>query len=226
VAVDNPTQYYVAELRRALIAHGIDVNGKAVDASDAPDAQKPTGRALIELSSAPLRELAVRLMKSSQNQYAETLLKTLGVRAGFGTWDAGRNIAEATLVRWGVAQSEIVMADGSGLSRYGYVTAGALSRILAHVYADPALRDPFIASLPIAGRDGTLASRLQGTPADGNVRAKTGSMTRVRALSGYMKTANGEPLAFSIIANNYAVPANTIDRATDAILLALTRFSR
>jgi len=179
-AVDNPTQYYVTELRRALIAHGIDVDGRAVDVSEAPDTQQPNGRALLDLTSPPLQELAVRLMKSSQNQYAETLLKTLGVRGGFGTWDAGRTIAKTTLLRWGIGPSEIIIADGSGLSRYGFVTAGALARILAHVYADATLRDRFVASLPIAGRDGTLAGRMKGTKAEGNARAKTGSMSNVR----------------------------------------------
>ena len=81
-------------------------------------------------------------------------------------------------------------------------------------------------SLPIAGRAGTLSARMKGTPAEGNVHAKTGSFSNARAVAGFARTADGEPVAFSIIANNYGAPPETIDRVTDSIIVALAKFTR
>ena len=142
-------------------------------------------------------------MKNSQNQYAETFLKTMGAATGTPRAAAGRAAVQTTLQAWGVQPVDLIQRDGSGLSRYDYVTPEALATILVHVYRDDRLRGPFEATLPIAGRDGSLANRMKGTPAEGNARAKTGSMSNVRGLSGYVTTADGEPLVFSIIANNF-----------------------
>ena len=81
-------------------------------------------------------------------------------------------------------------------------------------------------ALPIAGRDGTLSRRMAGTPAEGNARAKTGSIANARALSGYVTTADGERLVFSIIANNFEIPASVIEQTSDAIVVRLTQFKR
>jgi D-alanyl-D-alanine carboxypeptidase/D-alanyl-D-alanine-endopeptidase (penicillin-binding protein 4) len=119
-----------------------------------------------------------------------------------------------------------VQRDGSGLTRYDFVTPGALVTILTHVYEDAKLRGPFEASLPIAGRDGTLANRMKGTAAEGNARAKTGSMTAVRGTSGYVTSAGGEPLVFAILVNNYESPGATITAAEDAIIVRLATLRR
>ena len=241
VSVDNPTLFAVAALRDALIARGIDVRGPAVDIDDlAHPPKRSDGVALITYRSPPLSTLAVRLMKASQNLYAETLLKTLGIRRVSEVSDvsdtcaaacgasaaAGRAAVQATLRAWGVPVDALIQRDGSGLSRYDYVTAEALVAILTHVDRDETLRGPFEASLPIAGRDGTLANRMKGTAAEGNARAKTGSMSNVRALSGYITSADGEPLVFSILANNFETTADVINRATDAIVVRLAQFRR
>ena len=227
VSVDNPTQFYVTTLKSALIANGIDVRGPAVDVDDLRDAPATTGAPAITYRSAPLSELAVRLMKISQNQYAETLLKTLSAAPGVvPTAAAGWKAALAIFERWGVPPGSLIQRDGSGLTRYDFVTPEALVTILAHVDHDARLRGPFTASLPIAGRDGTLASRMKGTPAEGNVRAKTGSMTPVRGTSGYVTSADGEPLVFAILANNYDSSASTITQTEDALIVRLARFQR
>ena len=177
--------------------------------------------------SPALSSLADTLMKLSQNMYAETLLRTLGrQRSGVGTADAGRAVVRDVLTSWGIPPSEVLMADGSGLSRYNLVTADAMVTVLAHVYDDVRLRQPYLDTLPIAGRAGTLSARMKGTAADGNVHAKTGSFTNARAVAGFVHTADGEPLAFSIIANNYGAPPDTIDRVTDAIIVSLAEFRR
>jgi D-alanyl-D-alanine carboxypeptidase/D-alanyl-D-alanine-endopeptidase (penicillin-binding protein 4) len=227
VSVDNPTQFYVNALRAGLIANGIDVRGPAVDIDEVGSAPATRSTPIVSYHSAPLSALAVRLMKISQNLYAESFLKTLAAAPGVvPTSAAGWKAAAAIVERWGVPAGALIQRDGSGLTRYDFVTPDALVAILTHVYQDARLRGPFEASLPIAGRDGTLANRMKGTPAEGNVRAKTGSMTAVRGTSGYVTSADGEPLVFSILANNYDSPASTITAAEDAIIVRLATFHR
>jgi D-alanyl-D-alanine carboxypeptidase/D-alanyl-D-alanine-endopeptidase (penicillin-binding protein 4) len=228
VSVDNPTLFFVQALRQALIARGIDVRGPAVDAGqihDQPSA--PGGAPAFSHRSPPLSTLAIRLMKASQNQYAETMLKTLAAGPdGAATAAGGRAAAQKIFESWGVNASDLIQRDGSGLSRYDYVTADAIVAILSHIYGDDRLRGPFDASLPIAGRDGSLANRMKGTAAEGAVHAKTGSMSQVRALSGYATAADGEPLVFSILANNFETPADVVNVATDRIVVRLAQFRR
>ena len=228
VSVDNPTLFFAAALRGALIAHGIDVRRPAVDIDDVHDLPARAGAPIAVHRSPPLSTLAVRLMKVSQNLYAETLLKALAAGPGGRPADAdsGRKEAAAVLAPWGIDAGALIQRDGSGLSRYDYVTADALAAILAHVDRDERLRGPFEAALPIAGRDGTLANRMKSTAAEGNARAKTGSMSNVRALAGYVTSASGEPLVFALLANNFDAPGETITSAEDAIVVRLAQFSR
>jgi D-alanyl-D-alanine carboxypeptidase/D-alanyl-D-alanine-endopeptidase (penicillin-binding protein 4) len=228
VAVDNPTLYLATAIRDGLIAGGIDVHGSASDIDDLTVAPlRSEGTMLVSHQSAPLSVLAETMMKNSQNLYAESLLKTLGARtSGIGSAEAGRTAVQATLEAWGVQSGDVQMADGSGLSRYNLVTADAMVTILTKVHQDERRREPFMHTLPIAGVDGTLEQRMIGTAAAGNARVKTGSFTNARAVAGYVTSADGETLAFSIIANNYAAPTELIDRTTDAIINALATFSR
>jgi D-alanyl-D-alanine carboxypeptidase/D-alanyl-D-alanine-endopeptidase (penicillin-binding protein 4) len=183
-------------------------------------------RMIATYRSAPLSVLAQRLMKASQNQYAETLLKTIGAADGSPTAEGGRTAARAILERWGVPDGSVIQRDGSGLSRYDYVTPEALVTVLAHIDEDEGLRAPFVAALPVAGQDGTLADRMKGTTADGNAHAKTGSTSNVRSLSGYVTSADGEVLVFAIIANNFDAPADVVVRSSDAIVVRLAQFRR
>jgi serine-type D-Ala-D-Ala carboxypeptidase/endopeptidase (penicillin-binding protein 4) len=227
VSVDNPTQFFANALRTALIANGIDVRGAAVDIDEVSDAPASGGTVIVSYQSPPLSTLAVRLMKISQNLYAESLLKTLAAAPGVvPTAAAGWTAAQRIFDRWGIPPGSLIQRDGSGLTRYDFVTPEALVAILVHVDRDARLKGPFEASLPIAGRDGTLANRMKGTPADGNARAKTGSVTAVRGTSGYVTSADGEPLVFAILANNYDVPSSTITGAQDAIIVRLAQFRR
>lgn len=227
VSVDNPTQFFVNALRRALIDHGIDVRGAAVDIDDIRDAPAHSDAApLMSHRSPPLSTLAIRLMKVSQNLYAETLLKTLAAGTTRATAQAGQAIAQTALQAWGVGPDGLIQRDGSGLSRYDYVTPEALVTILTHVDRQTSLKGPFEETLPIAGRDGSLSNRMKGTAAEGNARAKTGSMSNVRGLSGFVTTADGEPLVFSILANNFEAAPDTITRTADAIVVRLAEFRR
>ena len=227
VSVDHPTQFFVNALRTALIAHGIDVRGPSVDIDDIRDAPaRPDGAPLISHRSPPLSTLAIRLMKVSQNLYAETFLKTLAAGPATATTAAGRSIAQAALQAWGIGPDGLIQRDGSGLSRYDYVSPDAIVTILAHVDGQTSLKGPFRETLPIAGRDGSLSNRMKGTAAEGNARAKTGSMANVRGLSGYVATADGEPLVFSILANNFETAPDTITKTADAIVVRLAEFKR
>jgi serine-type D-Ala-D-Ala carboxypeptidase/endopeptidase (penicillin-binding protein 4) len=227
VSVDNPTLFFVTALRNGLINHGIDVRGPAVDIDDVTDAPSRGERVqVISYRSPPLSTLAIRLIKASQNQYAETLLWTIGVAAGTPTAAMGAATTGTVLKEWGLAEGGVILRDGSGLSRYNYVTPETLVAILAHIDHDETLRSPFEASLPVAGKDGTLANRMKGTRAEGNARAKTGAMSNVRALSGYVTAADGESLVFSILANNFETTAEVVTKAADAIVVRLAEFLR
>jgi len=234
VAVVNPTIFFAESVKAGLIARGIAIAGPAVDYDDvAAELGAGTDRSggsvvvIATTTSAPLREIATVMMKVSQNLYAETLLKAVGAaRAGLGTVEAGRITTRDSLASWGVPPDSYVMYDGSGLSRYNYVTASALTSLLEHLYKDPVHHDAFLASLPIAGKDGTLAARLRQTRAEGNALAKTGSIANVRALSGFVKTRDGETLVFSILANDFVIPSATINWIADLAVEILANFSR
>ena len=111
-----------------------------------------------------------------------------------------------------------MVADGSGLSRYNYVSASMIAAILKAMARDPELYEPFLATMPIAGEDGTLSGRMKGTRAAGNVKAKTGTIANVRSLSGYLTTTSGERVVFSMIANGFTTPSAVVDAAVEGAL--------
>ena len=225
--VDRPALYFARILREALVARGIRVGGAAGEYEDVyPVPPTEPTRVLLAHQSAPLSEFARVLMRVSQNQYAETLLRTLGARSGTGTAEAGRAVVGEVLDGWEIPRDAYLQVDGSGLSRYNYVCAETLVKILRQMYGDPRHKELFVATLPIGGQDGSIARRFVGTAAAGNVRAKTGSISNVRALSGYVTSADGEPLVFSIIANNFTAPQSAIDAATDEAVVRLATFVR
>ena len=229
VAVINPTLFFAQSLKDALIARGIPVTGEAMDGDDVASATPAATerRALVTTQSPPLREVATVLMKVSQNQYAETFLKALGAaRGGLGTTGAGRRGARETFTSWGIPESSYVMSDGSGLSRYNYIAPSTLVSVLTRMHGDARHREAFTATLPIAGKDGTISRRMRRSRAEGNAVAKTGSIANVRALSGYVKARNGEMLVFSIMANDFVLPTATIDWMADLAVEILADFAR
>jgi D-alanyl-D-alanine carboxypeptidase/D-alanyl-D-alanine-endopeptidase (penicillin-binding protein 4) len=230
-AVDNPTLFFTQAFRAALVARGIDVRGEAVDIDDLPgasagqDGSKPR-RVLARHQSAPLSEIGRTLMKVSQNLYAETALRALSLTPGPATVAASLKVEEEVLAGWGIAPGQYVLADGSGLSRHNLVTASTVLRVLEVMARSPRHAEPFEATLPVAGVDGTLSSRLRATRAEGNVKAKTGTLLRVRSLSGYLTTADGERLVFSMLANHFPAPTRTVDAVVDQALERLASFTR
>jgi serine-type D-Ala-D-Ala carboxypeptidase/endopeptidase (penicillin-binding protein 4) len=229
VSIDNPTRVFVLAFRDALARVGITVAGEVADIDDLDEKSTAPRRLLHVHESPPLREIGVRLMKVSQNLIAETLMARVGLGSDVPDVDplaAARGAYERTLATWGVPADEVIIADGSGLSRYDYVTVNALVAVLQRMAQPPGDPAAFEATLPILGVDGTLEKRLRGTRAEGRVHAKTGSMSNVRALAGYVSTASGERLAFAFIANNFKVRGTVIDAVTDRALTALVAKER
>jgi serine-type D-Ala-D-Ala carboxypeptidase/endopeptidase (penicillin-binding protein 4) len=236
-SVDDPTLFFARALRQALLAAGIEVAGEAVAIGATPESEAPvaaapawpargtTPRVLAIHHSPPLRELGTVMMKVSQNLYADTLLKALAPRSPATTAE-GREIVADILDAWGIPDDSYVIYDGSGLSRYNYLTVDMLVRILKRMYEDPAHRESFVATLPVAGVDGTLARRLRRTHAEGNGRAKTGSIANMRALSGYVTTRDGEPLVFSMVVNHVTLPLSIVDYVIDTGVEHLANFTR
>ncbi|HEX4682714.1 MAG TPA: D-alanyl-D-alanine carboxypeptidase/D-alanyl-D-alanine-endopeptidase, partial [Gemmatimonadaceae bacterium] len=214
----DPDAAFIAAFREALGERGIAVDGDTLPAG--------VSDTLVVMASPPLSDVLVAFLKPSQNQLGEMLFKTLGLeRDSAGTAVAGRRVVTKQLREWGVRDEEYIIRDGSGLSRYDYVTPTALIHILDAMRRS---RDfpTFYSALPIAGVDGTIRSRMRGTPAENNVHAKTGSVAQARSLSGYVRTLDGDTLMFSILTNNWNVPPRSIERAIDSIAVRLASFRR
>jgi len=192
-----------------------------VDRQGTPWSQNPQVDSLFTVLSVPLEEILPAIMKPSQNQIAEIFFKTLGLeRTGVGTADSGRAVIERQLVDWGIAPTSFAVRDGSGLSRHDYIAPEAIVRVLEAMRKSPNF-GVFRDALPLAGVDGTIANRMRGTAAAGNVHAKTGFVDKARSLSGYVTTADGRVLIFSFLCNNWTTPSREVDQVADAIAVRL-----
>ncbi len=220
LSVPDPGRYFETTLVEALSGRGVTVLGRGVTAADS------VRDTLFVWRSPPLSTVLALFLKPSQNQIGETLLRTLGAEvAGVGSMDSGCAVVGRVMSDFGVPADAYTLADGSGLSRYDYVAPEAIARVLWAMYARPDFQ-AFYDALPVAGVDGTLATRLRRTAAAGNAHAKTGSLSGVRALSGYLQTADGEHLLFVLLANNFTVAQRVIEAAQDQIVERLANFSR
>jgi len=159
--------------------------------------------------------------KESQNLHAETLLRRLGLAAfRDASVESSLKAREAFLKSQGVRVADTAMYDGSGLSRADLVTARAEVDLLVAMARHP-LAKAFRDSLPIAGVDGTLKKRMVGTKAQGRVFAKTGSLSHVNALAGYVDAISGRRFAFSIVVNHHTRPSKEVTAAMDEICALL-----
>jgi D-alanyl-D-alanine carboxypeptidase/D-alanyl-D-alanine-endopeptidase (penicillin-binding protein 4) len=214
VALRHPNAAFLDALHAVLTARGIRV-ARGVE----PDAIGDT-TGLVTLASRespPLSRILAAFEKPSQNQIGEVLLKTLGVvRGGAGTADSGLAVVKRQMAEWGLDSSHFAMRDGSGLSRHNYFAPEAIVRVLAAMHHREDF-PVFYHSLPVGGVDGTLRDRMRTGLAMGNVRGKTGTIDKARNVSGYVTTADGQLLIFSIMTNNHTVPTRFVDRAQDFI---------
>jgi D-alanyl-D-alanine carboxypeptidase/D-alanyl-D-alanine-endopeptidase (penicillin-binding protein 4) len=184
--------------------------------------QVPSNASVIaETQSPPLREIVRWLNKVSDNLYAEMLLRAVALKErGQGSVSAAMQILKRQLVDWGIDPDDVQLFDGSGLSRLNMVTPRAVVRLLQIARTRPWF-DAFKESLPIAGKDGTLRTRFQNTPAEGRVFAKTGYIGSVVALSGYIQRTDGSELVFSVLVNHYSAPTRQVQACVDRFVTSL-----
>ncbi|MEV0002213.1 D-alanyl-D-alanine carboxypeptidase/D-alanyl-D-alanine-endopeptidase [Micromonospora sp. NPDC050980] len=224
VTVWEPTGYAADVFRSALRRHGVRVLGRTVLGVSTPDDARPLARH----DSMPLADLLVPFLKLSNNGHAEVLTKELGrMLSGSGTWSAGLSAIGEYVGDAGMDTGTLRQRDGSGLSRRNLIPSAQFVTLLSAVRAEPWF-DTWYAALPVAGNadrfvGGTLRSRMAGTAAANNVHAKTGSLTGVSGLSGYVTDADGRLLAFSIVLNNYLT--SSVKGLEDQIAIALAAYT-
>jgi len=220
VAIEDPARYAATVLAETLATKGILVSG-GVETAVQP---LPVDvRVLAAHESPRLAQIVKIVNKESQNLHTEMLLRLVGAKMkGEGTVEAGHAALEDFLRRLGVSPEGWALQDASGLSRSDLITAHGMAGLLAgmdrHRYA-ASFRD----SLPIAGVDGTLGSRMQQPPARGNVVAKTGTIRHVNALGGYVTARSGERFVFYAAVNHHPGPASDSVAALDAIATLLAQ---
>lgn len=221
LAVLDPAELFLRHFQRVLALEGITVGQASVSSNLQPPTQE-----LATIESPPLATLLMETNQNSNNLYAEVLLRSLGaVQQSQDSVAMGLVAIKETLTKLGVDPQSYVLADGSGLSRHNLVSPAAFVQALRAVAQTPEAA-LFKASLPVAGKSGTLQNRFRNTPAEGILQAKTGTMSGVSSLSGYLAAPSYQPLVFSILVNQSEQPAATIRQAIDEIALLMTRLHR
>jgi D-alanyl-D-alanine carboxypeptidase/D-alanyl-D-alanine-endopeptidase (penicillin-binding protein 4) len=224
LAIEQPAEYAAALLAHLLALRGVKTDGsaRARHAGDPPLADAPPRNLLMDHVSQPLSEDVRLTNKNSENLHAELmLLLAAHERTGATSYEDASKFAAAFYTTAGIAEGDVSLSDGSGLSRKDLVTPRAIVQILRYAAAQP-WGELYRASLPVAGEDGTLSDRMKNTPAAGRVSAKTGTNGHTNALSGYATTVRGERLIFSIVGNNNNLHAQDANKVLDAITVAMT----
>lgn len=225
-SVSNPTLFYTTVLKETLLNKGIFVSGNAIDCDDIEDwnIDDRDNHLIATQVSPPLKELLKVLMKKSQNMYAETMVKTMGYeKNGVGSFSEGKKIVEGVLQDFGIEPKTYAYMDGSGLSRYDFISPAQIVTILKRM-KNSEYWNIWKETLPIAGIDGTLRRRMRGSKAEGNVRAKTGTISNVRGLSGYLSTLNGEEIVFSFLVNGHLLKSKDTELITDRVLSLIAEY--
>ncbi len=232
LGIDDPARYAAWRLKALLEARGVRVTGEVsarhralMPADDpavrkgAPPARPPRAPALAKLTPPPLGEDLVRINKVSQNLHAELMLRRLGLVNGTGSIADGLVVVRAMLAGAGVPRRDYDFSDGSGMSSYNRVAPRGVVTFLRWVAAQP-WGAAWRATLPVSGIEGTLGRRFRGTPLEGKVFAKTGTLNASNAISGYMIARSGRTLTFSAYANDVpddVAATRTIDGALELI---------
>jgi serine-type D-Ala-D-Ala carboxypeptidase/endopeptidase (penicillin-binding protein 4) len=221
--VVDPNYYFLRRFRAALATEKITLGQILVVNSGVNQGE------IAFVESPPLSELLMETLQNSNNLYAEALLRALAVKKlrvkNQTSADVGLEVVKASLTKLGVEPANYILVDGSGLSRRNLVTPEAFVQILRAI-ARTSTAYIYRTSLPVAGKSGTLKGRFQNTSAEGIVQAKTGTLTGVVSLSGYVNAPKYEPLVFSIIVNQSEQSATVVRQAIDEVVVLLTQLQR
>ncbi|TMA27946.1 MAG: D-alanyl-D-alanine carboxypeptidase/D-alanyl-D-alanine-endopeptidase [Deltaproteobacteria bacterium] len=212
--VGDPTFYYGQTLRMLFKRRGIRVTGR-VKRGVAPE----NALLLQSYDSPELAEIVRDMNKASSNFIAEMLVKTLGaeLKGTPGTWPKGLQVAEDLLAEMGLSRGSYTLKNGSGLNDTNRFSARQIATLLSAVWKRFPIAAEFMASLGIAARDGTMRLRMEGTDAAGRLRAKTGTLERVTALSGYVQSLGGERFVFSALVNDWSGRTGPVNAAIDRL---------
>lgn len=223
-ALPDPNLYAARALAAALQKKGVSIEGGAASTTDSMlyRTLRCCGSPLVEYHGRPLPDIIFPILNTSQNWFAEMLLKILGREmGGEGRWEKGLEVERRFLIdSVKIDSTAFALDDGSGLSAGNLVTPRAFVQLLDYMYRHPK-RAPFIAALPRAQQPGSLLRRFAGTPLEGRVLAKTGSINRVNTLSGYIERADGRRFTFSIQANSHAVPGRQMLAQIDSLVVEI-----
>lgn len=220
----EPALYFINQFQTELKKNNLVNNEPKLILNEIPNTYQLKPEQLICTHTSPKLEKIVYYTNiKSNNHYAESLLKTIGAtKSGKqGTTANGISAAENYWKDRGIDVSGLHMADGSGLSRANTITTKIQASILSKIYRDSLMYPAFNASLPIAGKNGSMTSLCKGTFAEGNMRAKTGYINRARGYCGYVKTKSGKELAFSVLFNNYDCSPKEMKLKIEKLLVAL-----
>jgi len=225
IAIEEPAEYAATLLARLLQARGVQIRGvaRARHFGDPPLASSdhPAETVLAERVGEPLAEEVRHVNKNSLNLHAELLLLLAAhEKAGVVSREDAVKFAADSYRSFEIANGDMVLSDGSGLSRRDLVTPRAIVKLLNYA-ATQSWGEVYRSSLPVAGVDGTLSERMKNTAAEGHIAAKTGTVEHVVALSGYATTARGAHLTFSILGNNNSLHAQSADAVLDSIAVAM-----
>jgi len=214
-AVQDPALRAAIVLRTMLEARGVRVTGPAsVRHRSSAAAPSTTPNMLARTIPGPLADDIALTLRQSQNLHAELLLRRLSPA---GTVAAGRAARDAALAPAALPPGSLSLYDGSGMSSYDRVTPRALVTLLRWGNAQP-WATLWRAGLPVAGQSGTLKNRLHGTPLEGKLAAKTGTLMGTQALAGFLTTARGRTLTFAVLVNDLPEGASA-SRFVDALVL-------
>jgi serine-type D-Ala-D-Ala carboxypeptidase/endopeptidase (penicillin-binding protein 4) len=227
VTITDPTKYFLTVFREVVESRGIKFNGEIKSIKECTTKPDEDDWVLLyDHRSLYLKDIVKETNKNSNNYFAEQLIKTIGYkRFNIGSVENGLKACRDLFNDMGVNLDNMNMVDGSGLSHMNMVTPRHIINLLSYMYKSEA-HDPFYNSLSIAGIDGSLSSRMRRTSAENNVHAKPGYNAGVSALSGYVRTREGEPLVFCMIVNNYLVPSALATYIQDLVCIRLANFSR
>jgi len=220
LAIQEPALHAANLLVQLLKDRGIKVGG-TVRALHEPEPGEAAQTVLAEHLSIPLKDSVKLVNKISQNLHTEVLLRTAARQQGrWATPEDLQKFPQAFYVKAGIPDGDVIQTDGSGLSRHDLVTPRAFVALLAYAQKQ-AWFPAFLASLPVAGADGTLNERMKEPPLAGKIHAKTGSVTHVRSLSGYAETPGGRKLMFSFLGNNQGAKNHEVHSAIDGVCRAM-----